>query len=180
MFRQILLGAAALVAGTAVVAYAGPKEDVQEAVKKLADAPNYSWKNTSEGGQFNTSSEGKKDGDVTWTKTAFGDNEFESIRQGDKVVTKRGGEDWQAPDPAGGGGRRGGFGRGGAGQAPAAQAEQAIANIPEFTKNGDVYTATLTGDSVRALMPFGRGGRRGGGDAGGEPDRLGARRAERE
>jgi hypothetical protein len=166
MFRKFLLGAAAFVAGTAVVAYAGPKEDVQDAVKKLAAAPNYSWHNTSEGGQFNTSSEGKKDGEVTWTKTTFGDNEFESIRMGDKVVNKRGGEDWAAPDPNGGGGRRGGFGRGG-GQAPAAQAEQALTNIPEFTKQGDVYTANLTGDAIRGLMQFGRGGgRRGGGDAG--------------
>jgi hypothetical protein len=113
MFRKILLGAAALVAGTAVVAYAGPKEEVQDAVKKLNSAPNYSWHMTSEGGQFSNASDGKKDGDVTWTKTTFGDNEFESIRMGDKVITKRGGDDWQAPDPNGGGGRRGGFGRGG-------------------------------------------------------------------
>jgi len=103
--------------------------------------------------------------DVIWTKTTFGDNEFESIRMGDKVVMKRGAKTGQRRSPNAGGGRRGGFGRGG--QAPAAQAEQAIANIQEFTKNGDVYTATLTGDSIRALMPFGRGGRRGGGDAGG-------------
>jgi hypothetical protein len=175
MFRKMLFTAAAFVVGTAVVAYAGPKEDMQAGIKKLADQPNYSWHSTTDFGQGSSVSDGKTEkGGLTYTKSTFGDNETEMIRQGDKIVINRGGEGWMTPEEmqqnaGGGGGRgRGFFGRGGG--APMVQAEQAISNLPDsaFSKNGDVYTVTATGAEAQSLNPFGgRGGRRGGGAGGG-------------
>lgn len=48
MIRRIVSCTAVLVAGSAMVAVAAPKDDVSAAAKKLADAPNYSWKATTE------------------------------------------------------------------------------------------------------------------------------------
>ena len=128
MFRKMLFGAAAMIAGTAIVAYAGPKEDMQAGIKKLADAPNYSWHTTQEFNGNSTTSDGKTEkGGVTYTKSTFGDTETETIQQGDKVVINRGGEGWMTPEEmaaaGGGGGRgRGFFGRGGGAAAEAAAA----------------------------------------------------------
>src|SRR5438552_15624553 len=78
MFRKALLGAVALLAGSAVVASAGPKEDLQAAVKKLADTGSYTWKTTTEtanqGGFTPGPVEGKtqKDG-LTMITTSFND-----------------------------------------------------------------------------------------------------------
>jgi hypothetical protein len=177
MFRKALMGAVALLAGSAVVASAGPKEDLQAAVKKLADGGNYTWKTTTEtanqGGFTPGPVEGKtqKDG-LTMVSTSFNDQTSITVRQGDKGAVKRGDQDWMSfaemqAGGGGGGGRGRGFGGGAGGVNPAAQFEQQIAGLTDVKKDGDVYSSTVTGDAVSAFMPFGRGGRGRGGAGGG-------------
>ncbi|HEX4796273.1 MAG TPA: hypothetical protein VH370_20960 [Humisphaera sp.] len=181
MFRKALLGAVALLAGSAVVASAGPKDDVVAAAKKLADGGNYTWKTTTEsaaqGGFTPGAQEGKtqKDG-LTYTTQQFGDNTIETVRQGDKYAMKfmdawASGAEMAARGGGGGGGGgrgRGGFGGFGANQPlPATQAAEQLAKIPDVTKEGDAYIGTVTGEAVREFGGRGFGGRRGGGGGAG-------------
>src|SRR5579872_1691118 len=50
MFKTVLCSTLALVGGSAIVCFADAKEDAQAAAQKLADAQNYSWKQTVESG----------------------------------------------------------------------------------------------------------------------------------
>src|SRR5688572_9004104 len=112
MIRRILVSSIAVVASTSLVAFAAPKEDLTAAAKKLSDAKNYSWKQTTEmggdarscggrrtaggggggggGGNFRPGPvEGKaeKDG-PTVLLMSFGDNTIEIVRQGEKGAVK--------------------------------------------------------------------------------------------
>ena len=62
MFKSLITAVAILTASTTSL-YAAPKDDVAAAAKKLADADNYSWKSTTEGG-FSSTAQGQtqKDG----------------------------------------------------------------------------------------------------------------------
>ena len=178
MIRRILLSAAALVAGTSVVAFAAPKDEVTAAAKKLGDAPNYSWKSNTEmpGGQggrgFGGPSEGKteKEGFTVVTMTR-GDNTIEVVRKGDKgaVKTQDGWQSFEEVQSA----NQGGQGRGRFMgrmlrnfKAPAQEAADLASKSKEITKSGDAYQADLTDEGVKELLSF--GGRRGA-DAGNAP-----------
>lgn len=171
MIRTVLCSTLALLAGSAVMAYADAKEDATNAAQKLSDASNYSWKTESEnaggGGPGGGSVEGKteKDGYTALTMN-FGNNSREIIRKGDKVVihTDNG---WETPeeiaqaqgDQNQGGRRRGA--RGGNVTLPAAEAQRIIAATKELQQSGDVISGDLSEEGVKSLMAFGRG-RRGG------------------
>ena len=185
MIRRFLFSAVAVVAGTSMVAVGAPKDEVTDAAKKLAEAPNYSWKSTTEmaggggggGGGGNRGGrpmDGKaeKDGFVHVTMTR-GDNTIEVVRKGDKgaVKTPDGWQSFEELQSAGGGGG----GQGGGGRmmgrmlqnmkAPAQQAADLAAKTKELKKSGDAYEADLTEEGVKELLSF--GGRRGG-NAGGD------------
>lgn len=163
MFRTILVGMLA-VAGSAALLRADAKEDVQAAAKKLADSDNYSWKQTTEGG-FGGNAEGKanKDG-LIWLTMSFRDNEIQVVKKGEKGAIKT--EDgWQSlEDAAKDDGGQPGPARFMARfiqrlQTPAAQAEKIAGLLKEMQKADDVYSAELTEDAVKELMPFrGQGG----------------------
>jgi hypothetical protein len=180
MIRRILLSTITVLAGTALVANAAPKEEVTDAAKKLGEAKNYSWKSESKsaagggGGQggagrggFGGPTEGKveKDGVILITMTR-GENTTEAAIKGEKVAIK-GQDGWQAAAdaapgdaaPAAGGGR-GNIGRMFRNyKAPAAQAQDLISKTKEIKKDGDAYTGDLTEEGVKQLMAFGgRGG----------------------
>ena len=169
MKKRILLTTVALMAGSLLAAE--PKDDVKGAVKKLADAGNYSWKVTTEfggggGGFGGGATEGKvdKDGFALITMT-FGDNPIETVLKGTNSATKNQDGVWQTPAEraAAGGGGRGGFGGGGmfGGQSlPAVQAEDLLSKVKDLKLADAVYSGDLTEAGAKALLTF--GGRRGG------------------
>ena len=189
MKRNVLYMTVAMFATGSLLA--DPKDDVQGAVKKLADAPSYSWSTTTanaggggQGGRGGGPSSGKatKDGYAIITRT-FGENTMESVIKGDKTVMKNQEGAWQTPEemmaafgggqgapPGGGrGGRGGGFGRGGAANMPAAEATALLGGIKELKAADGVISGDLTKEAVAArLFPFG-GGRRGGAGGGEAP-----------
>src|SRR6266536_4901808 len=87
MFKSFLTAVTILTASTAAL-YAAPKEDIAAAAKKLADADNYSWKSTTEGG-FSSTTQGQtqKDG-LTHLFSTFGDNTVEIVLKGGKGAMK--------------------------------------------------------------------------------------------
>ena len=88
MFKHVLLGAVGVLALPALVAVAAPRDDVQAAAKKLADAGSYSWHEATEGG-FSSTTDGKvqKDGTAS-LKLTFGDNTREVLIKGGKSAVK--------------------------------------------------------------------------------------------
>jgi hypothetical protein len=175
MLRNLFIGAAAfvIVAGSAGVAKAGPKEDVQAAAKKLADADNYSWTQQTESGQFNNESKGKtQKGGLTWVSFSFGDNTTEIVRKGEKGAVKTP-DGWKTfeeleqnagdqPDPGRFMGRMARNLR-----APAEQAVEVAGKVKDLKESNGAWAGDLTEEGAKELMAFGgRGGRRGGGQGG--------------
>jgi len=148
---SIVAVASCLVAPFALV---GVKEDVQAAAKKLADAPNYSWTTTTEGGFGAGASEGKtqKDG-LTLLNMKFGDNDVQIVIKGDKAAIK-GQDGWtSAKDAADAQGPARFMSRMAQNfKAPAAQAEDLAGKASDLTKSEDAYAGTLGEEAVKALM----------------------------
>lgn len=160
----------AVLAGSAVVALAGPKEDVQSAAKKLAAADNYSWKSHA-GGNFTIDSEGQIQKDLLHVTTTFGDNTTESIREGDKIAVKT--EDgWKSASEL--------EGDGGNGQpnfaafavnsmrdfkTPGQQAVEIAEKTPTLKEADGAISGDLSEEEAKELMRF-RGRRRGGNNNG--------------
>ena len=176
MIRRTLFSTVALVAGSALVAAAAPKDEVTDAAKKLADAPNYSWRSNTEsagggggggGGRFGGPTDGKaeKDG-FTHLSMTRGDNTIEVVRKGDKGAVKTP-DGWQTFEELQQAAEGGGQGRGRFMgrmlrnyKAPAQEAQDLASKAKEITKSGDAYQAELTEEGVKELLSF--GGRRGG------------------
>lgn len=178
MKRQLAIATMALLATSL---FAGDKDDVQTAAKKLTQT-GYSWKTTTQnagggGGGGNRgpgATEGKfaKDGTMLIT-TTFGENTFETAVRGEKVVSKTP-DGWKTPDEmnqAGGGqggGQGGGRGRGMMGRMfanykhPALQAENILGKVQDLKKTDTAYVGDLTEEGAKELMTMGRGGRAGG------------------
>ena len=168
MKTTILLSSLILSAGTLLAADSA-KDQVAAAAKKLADQPNYSWKQTTaapEGSRFRRGpTEGKtqKDG-LTHVTMSLGDATTQAVRQGDKAAFTDQDGQWQAASQAEGGQGRGRFmsrfiqGL----SSPAAQAAQLLEGTKELAKEGDAYTGQLTPQSVETLLALGgRGGGQG-------------------
>jgi hypothetical protein len=173
-----------LLTAVPLLADADPKADVTAALKKLADAPNYSWTSTTEsaggggggggGGQFRagpTQGKAQKDG-LIWIATTFGDNTRESLIKAGKVATKTD-EGWKSAEELraareanqGGGGGQGRRGLGGGRmfenfKAPAAQAQEFIEKSKELKKVDDAFVADLNEEAIKSQLTFGGGGRR--------------------
>jgi len=150
---------------TCAIAAEGPKDEVSDAAKKLAEKPNYSWKTTvvvPESAQFKPGpTEGKteKDG-FTQVKVSFRDNATEMVLKGDKAVFTNQDGDWQTPADAE---SDQGPGRFMAGMVrnfklPAAQAAEIAAGTKELKKDGEVFAGELTEEAAKKLMRFRRGG----------------------
>jgi hypothetical protein len=176
MFRRILLGIAAFLAGSCALAVAAPKDDVSAAIDKLAASDNYSWSTTSanagggRGGFGGGAVEAKinKDGILSVSMAGRGGAAAtEAFAKGDKVAVK-GDAGWQSgaeltADAGGGGFNPAAFTvyRVQQLKAPAAQAKDLIGKLGDLTKTDDAYTADLTPDAAKDLVAFrfpGRGG----------------------
>jgi hypothetical protein len=148
-------------------ATAGPKEDVQEAAKKLADGGNYSWKSTVEA-QFGAGvTEGKtqKDG-LTWLTINRGDTTTEVLLKGENAAIKTDGT-WKSlqevlddqQGPARFTARMvQGF------KPPATIVQEVAGKVKELGKSdGDAYAAALSEETAKELLTL--GGRRTGANA---------------
>jgi len=169
--------------------YAGPSDDVAAAVKKLADAPNYSWTTTMEiaNSQFPAMpSEGVADKfGFSIVTRSFNGNTSQTVRKGEEVVMQNRDGDWvtmeemraqfgggnrgggQGGQGTQGGGNRGGSGRGfggglfgGGGNLPAVTAAHFATGLKNLKVDGDVITGTASGDEASALLAM-PGGRGG-------------------
>src|SRR5216110_2030127 len=105
MKKNLLFGLITLMGGSLLTAYAGPKDDVTAAAKKLADGGNYTWKQTvdaGEGGFGSGVTQGKTAAGLTWTQTpgfAFGGGDAppptDRLYQGTNSATKNADGQWQ-------------------------------------------------------------------------------------
>jgi hypothetical protein len=172
MFRSLLIGCAALVAGSSL-AIGAPQDDLKAAAQKLSDASSYSWKSTTQNGGNNQGapSEGKteKDGFTMITMTR-GDNTTVILRKGDKVAIKTADGTWKTPaemtadNNGGNGGRNPGRFAAQAGRVlPAKNVEDLAADTTSITTTPDGFAGQLTEDGAKKALTF--GGRRGGANA---------------
>src|ERR1700722_13212623 len=89
MLRNLFIGAVALLASSGIAA-AAAKDDVQAAVQKLADSPNYSWTTTTTGGGFGggaSSGKTQKDGTAV-ISLAMRQTEYAGVVEGAKSAIK--------------------------------------------------------------------------------------------
>lgn len=167
MLRTLLIGCAALVAGSSL-AIGAPQDDVKAAAQKLSDASSYSWKSTTENGGNNRGGgpqEGKteKDGYTMITLTR-GDNTTVVLRKGDKVAIKTADGTWKTPeemaaDNNGGGGRNPGRFLAQAGRVlPAKTVEELAADTSGLTTTPEGFAGQLTEDGAKKNLTFGRRG----------------------
>jgi hypothetical protein len=157
-----------------VVASAAPKDDVQDAAKKLSDAKSYSWKQNTEnlaagggGGQGGRGFGGgpaegqiEKDG-FTHLVIVRGDNRQDVIFKGEKGVVKTD-EGWKTFAEAAGpddgqpnpmrflGMMVQNF------KGPATQVEDLAKNVKDLQKDEGAYKGELTEEGAKQLMTFGR------------------------
>lgn len=151
--------------------FAGPKEDVKAAAAKLAEAPCYAWKATTEmpGGNFTPapiSGKCEKGGYAVVTQTREGNTSM-AVMKGEKGVVKTD-EGWKTAEELqaaaqGGGGGGGAFMRGALlrTRVPADEAARLADKAKELTAADGAIAGDLTEDGAKELLSFGRG--RGGG-----------------
>ncbi len=173
MFRHIFVGAVVILAGAVISANAEPKDDVRDAVKKLADGGNYTWTATLEA-QFGAgTTKGKTDKtDGTFYTVTRGDNSNDFAVLNGKGAIK-GDDGWKTADDVAANGQ--GMSRFTAAQlrnykTPADQALEYLNKIDNIQKTDDGYTADLSPEMVKQLAAF--RGRRGGGGNGATPPEI--------
>ncbi len=160
-------GLVTLTAVSLLGAESSPSEAIKDAAAKLTQQPNYSWKTTTQFGNFTGSSEGKtqKDGLVGLTMT-FGDNTTKAFLKDGKGAVKGGDEDWQSlAELASAAGSEPGprqflLYRLRTFKAPAVEAADLAGKTKELQKDGGAYAAELTEAGAKELLTF--RGRRGG------------------
>ena len=164
MKTNILISTLAFVASSLMAA--DPKDAVVGAAKKLAEADNYSWKQTTEnagGGGFGAgASEGKtQKGGYTWVSMTMRDNTIEAVKKGEKGAIKTE-EGWRSLTDASSGdpGPSTFIARRVQNlKAPASQAEELAGKVKDLKQDGDAYGGDLTEEGAKSLLTFGgRGG----------------------
>ena len=170
MKRITLALASTLALGSLWQAVAGPTEELTSAARKLAEQPNYSWKQTTEmggggnGGRGPGPVEGKveKNGYAVLTMSR-GETSIQSVIKGDKGAIKIG-EEWKSAAEAsadtGGGGGGWNPGRFFARtlktfKAPAAQAEALAGKVKDLKKTDTGFSGELTEDGAKEFLTMG-------------------------
>ena len=162
MKRNVLVCVVLTLAGSMIAAESGPKDEVADAAKKLADAGNYAWKTTVEFGNFTGETQGKADKEgLVSLSMSFGDNTTEAFLKNGKIAVKAD-ADWQsmaeleaASDQ---GPRRFLLRRLQTFKAPAEELKDLADKTKELKKEGDVYSGALTDAGAKELLSFGRRG----------------------
>lgn len=182
MHRTLLLAGLLALTLSASAADPSAKDEVTNAAKKLAAAPNYSWKTTVDmgggggaGGRMRpgpTEGRTEKDG-LTMLSMTRGDTTTEAFLKGDKAAIKTA-DGWksvaEATEGGGGGGQGGGQGNPArfiartlqGYKTPAVEAQDLAGKVKELTKSGDALSGDLTAEAAKELLT--RGPRRAGGD----------------
>ncbi len=168
MLQRVLITTLSLLAFSAAAVHADPKDDIQSAIQKLADSPNYSWTRTVEGGFGRGPQNGKtqKDG-LTWLSVQMRDNSYELITQGDKAAVKTD-DGWKskadltaaASNDDGGGGppspERMLLFMVQNIKTPAETGTDLVGKLDNIKKTDDGYTADLTPDAAKDQLMFRR------------------------
>jgi hypothetical protein len=162
MSRCFIASLLAVVLIPAFAAAAEPKEELQAAVKKLAEAPNYSWTTKVEGGFSRGGGDGKteKDGPNS-LEIKLGDDSYQVIFKGDKAAAKGMGGWASTADLARDAEEEMNFSPERfllqtikTFKTPAGQAQDLCEKIQSVQKSGDVYTADLDDETVKRLLMF--------------------------
>jgi len=166
MNTNLLIGTAALLAGSLFAADATPKDDVASAVKKLGSQTNYAWRTTvvvPDDAPFKPGpTEGKteKDG-LAYVTMSFGDNQMQAVVKGDKGAATNQEGAWQSLAELE---KEEGPGRFLAMilrnlKTPAKETAELAGFAKDLKKEGDVYSSELTEEGAKVLQTFGpRGG----------------------
>ena len=161
MFKHILIGTMVILAGSVIAANAEPKDDVTDAVKKLADGGNYTWTTTVEAqfGAGTTKGKTDKSSGTSYTQQ-IGDNSIDVAIVNGKAAIKAD-DGWKTAEDVAANGQ--GMMRGMATRlqtykTPADQAATYIDKIDNIQKTDDGYSADLTPEMVKLLATFGRRG----------------------
>jgi hypothetical protein len=164
MLKRVVLGVVSVLAFSAVSVHADPKDDINTALQKLADSPNYSWTTTTQGGFGRAPQDGKtqKDG-YTEINMQMRDNTFDIILKGDKAAIKtdagwksanelmaENGDDQGGPPPP----ERFAAMFAQNFRTPVAQAQESLDGLQNIQKTDDGYTADLTPDEAKKLLSF--------------------------
>lgn len=168
--KNLIILAMTLAASTALLAADSGKDDVKNAVEKLAAADNYSWTTTVESPQFSpgpSHGQTEKNG-YTHVDFSFQDNTIEAIMKGTNGAIKTD-DGWQSvAEAAKDNGDGGGFNpkmfmarRMQNYKAPATDAQELIDKAKDLVLTNSAYAGDLTEDGVKSLMRFGRRGGQG-------------------
>lgn len=163
MKRTVSLGIILTLAGSLMAAEPGPKEEVSAAAKKLAEAGNYSWKQTVEFGNFTGTTDGKTDNEgLVSLSMSFGDNTTEAILKKGKGAVKTADQEWQSLAELEASTDQGpqrfllrrlqGF------KAPSTEVADLAEKTKELKKEGEVYSGDLTEAGAKELLTFRRPG----------------------
>jgi hypothetical protein len=162
MSRCFIASSLAVVLIPAFAAAAEPKEELQAAVKKLAEAPNYSWTTKVEGGFSRGGGDGKteKDG-PTSLAIKLGDDSYQVIFKGDKAAAKGMGGWASTADLARDAEEERNFSPERfllqtikTFKTPAGQAQDLCDKIQTVQKSGGTYMADLDDETVKRLLMF--------------------------
>ncbi len=163
MKRSVLVGSFLSLAVSLMAADTSPKDEVTSAAKQLGEANNYSWKSTTEFGNFTGTTQGKTDKEgLVFLSMEFGDNTTEAYLKGGKGAVKSADHDWQslteleASTDQGPG--RFLLRRLQTFKAPAAEIADLAGKTKELKKEGDVYSGDLSDAGAKELLTFRRGG----------------------
>lgn len=163
--KKTVLSAIAILAGSALVAIAGPRDDVTAAAQKLTTAGNYSWHTTvvvPEGSRFRPGpTDGKTDDGLVYQKMSFGDNTTEMYIKGTNAAVTDPDGNWQsladlASDDQGPGRFMVGMIRNF--RSPAQQAADLVADAQDLTLTNGVYSGNMTSEGAKKLLTFRRRG----------------------
>ncbi len=172
MKRITKMGVAGILACSLLAAYAGPKDDIHAAARKLAHT-SYSWTTTIDLGPNSNFTPGPTEGKhaadgTTYVSREFNGNTIEFYHKGRTTVVSRDGQlrAFTAGQSRGGQGnaqrRRGRFMFFGA-QAPTAELQRVLRQTGDFTESDGALVADLTQSGATRLLTF--RGRRPGGEA---------------
>jgi hypothetical protein len=164
MLKRLLLCCLSVVAFSAVVVQADPKDDIKAAIQKLADSPNYSWSTATTGGFMRGPQTGKteKDG-YTVLSVTMRENTLEIIMKGEKAAIKTD-SGWKsgtelleaANDDAGGPPPPERFAAMFAQnfKTPVAQVQDNLDNLQNLQKTDTGFTADLSPEAAKKLLMF--------------------------
>ncbi len=167
MLQRIMITTLSLLAFSAAIVQADPKDDIQAALQKLADGGNYSWTQTVEGGFRRGPQEGKTQDGTTWISVQMRDNTYELVTNGDKAAVKTD-DGWKskkeladaAANDDGGGGppspeRMLMFMVQNV-RTPATMSKDLVSKLDNIQKTDDGFSADLTPDAAKEQLTFRR------------------------